>query len=237
MFELTLLVSFELQQWFSRSSASQAAGVSYPAVRPVDVFDVEIPLPPLAEQGRIVVALEGDLSRLDFGIEAVKKSRERLRLWTNALLSQALQGSYHEADELPSGWEWSTVGDLADVGTGMTPLRSRQDYYADGIIPWVTSALVNKPFIGEVQQYVTEKAIEETSLKIWPKGTLVVAMYGEGKTRGRSSELLIDATMNQACAAIVLKSHYENRRPWVKLALEANYSRMRRLASGGAAKS
>ncbi|MGW0073384.1 gas vesicle protein GvpC, partial [Streptosporangium sandarakinum] len=200
------------------------------------LMQTSVPLPPSNEQQRIVATLDFYLSRLDEGLKGVVESKGRLRVLVSVLLAQALQGNYHGIDRdavLPTRWEWVSIGDIADVGTGMTPLRSRQDYYADGTVPWVTSTLVNKPFIGEVKQYVTEKALVETSLKIWPKGTIVVAMYGEGQTRGRSSEMLIDATMNQACAAIVLKPQYENRRPWVKLALEANYERMRRLASGG----
>jgi len=83
------------------------------------------------------------------------------------------------------------------------------------------------------EQYITQVAIAETSVKVWPAGTLLIAMYGEGKTRGRCSELRIPATTNQACAAVVLREEYEDRRPWMKLYLEATYEQNRSLASGG----
>ena len=73
----------------------------------------------------------------------------------------------------------------------------------------------------------------ETAVKLWPVGTLLVAMYGEGKTRGHCSELKISATTNQACAAIVMFEEFKERQPWIKLVLESSYERTRNLASGG----
>jgi type I restriction enzyme S subunit len=58
-------------------------------------------------------------------------------------------------------------------------------------------------------------------------------MYGEGKTRGKCSELKIPATINQACAAVVFSAEHRDRRPWVKLVLQATYERNRKMASGG----
>jgi type I restriction enzyme, S subunit len=79
---------------------------------------------------------------------------------------------------------------------------------------------------------VTESAIKDHRLKIYPVGTLLVAMYGEGKTRGQVSELAIDATINQACAAVLVDQSLAAR-AYVKLALQANYLEMRELAEGG----
>lgn len=122
---------------------------------------------------------------------------------------------------------------MAQVGSGATPLRSRKDYYEDGTVPWVTSSLLNNPFIDKSEQYITEKAVAETAVKLWPVGTLLVAMYGEGKTRGHCSELRISATTNQACAAIVVLEEFKERQPWIKLVLESSYEKTRNLASGG----
>jgi type I restriction enzyme S subunit len=133
------------------------------------------------------------------------------------------------------GGEWPTVTikDISSVGSGATPLRSRRDYYEQGTIPWVTSGALNDPFVREPTTLITEKALSQTAVKVWPAGTLLVAMYGEGRTRGRCSELTFPATTNQACAAIVLKDSYAHLRPWLKLVLRSRYQQMRRLAAGG----
>jgi type I restriction enzyme S subunit len=207
-------------------------GVSYPAVRDADVYGISVPLPPLAEQRRIVATLEDHLSRMQIANASLSWSSMRLRTWFS-LLTMAATSVDGPRESLPPGWTIATIGELAQVGTGATPLRSRKDYYEGGSIPWVTSTLLNSPYIDTAQQYITEKAVDETSVKIYPAGTLLLAMYGEGQTRGRCSELCINAAVNQACAAIVLRPEYESRRAWVKLALEASYERNRRLAVGG----
>lgn len=104
--------------------------------------------------------------------------------------------------DIPETWKWVRVGDVFNVGTGMTPLKTEAKFYQNGTIPWVTSSLTSQRYIADVETKVTEYALENTSLAVYPAHTLIVAMYGQGKTRGQVSELLIDATVNQACAAL-----------------------------------
>ena len=119
-------------------------------------------------------------------------------------------------DRLPPSWCWTTVGALVDVATGATPLRNHSDYYG-GTIPWVTSGAVNAGFITNATEYITEQAIRETNAKVFPPGTLLVAMYGEGQTRGRVAELGIAAATNQAVAALLFNEDNEFLRPYLKL--------------------
>ncbi len=98
--------------------------------------------------------------------------------------------------ELPENWCWATVDQIGEIGTGATPLKSRTDYYLRGTVPWITSGALNSDIINNAQEYITEKALEETNAKLFPAGTLLVAMYGEGKTRGKVSELKIIAATN-----------------------------------------
>jgi type I restriction enzyme, S subunit len=136
-----------------------------------------------------------------------------------------------EAD-LPDSWCWTTVGALVEVATGATPLRKRAEYY-NGSIPWVTSGAVNAGLIAEASEFITDLALKETNVKIFPAGTLLVAMYGEGQTRGRVAELGIDAATNQAVAALMFDDQSQLLRPYLHLFLLENYERMRRLAFGG----
>ena len=123
--------------------------------------------------------------------------------------------------------------DIAHVGSGTTPKRGRPDYWEGGTVPWVTSGAVTAGVVRQPSELVTEAALRGTSLRLWPSGTLLVAMYGEGQTRGRCAELAIDATCNQACAAIALRPGLDAYRRLVHLHFDANYSANRRLASGG----
>lgn len=132
--------------------------------------------------------------------------------------------------QLPIGWTLSNVDQLAIVGTGATPKRDVPGFYTEGTIAWVTSGAVNQDFVDQATEFVTQRALAETNLTLYPPGTLLVAMYGEGKTRGRCAELRIPATTNQALAAIQLA---EPVRPYLRLVLEASYESMRKAASGG----
>ncbi len=135
---------------------------------------------------------------------------------------------------LPQGWEWVTIDALANVGTGTTPSRDNAAFFDGGVIPWVTSGETGQPFIRQTEQHVTDAALTQTSLTIYPVGTLVVAMYGQGKTRGQISELCIPATTNQACAAIVLVEPSMAHKDYVKLVFEKSYEEIRELSAGGA---
>ena len=136
--------------------------------------------------------------------------------------------------ELPDGWCWALVDDLCYVGTGSTPRRDEPDNYEDGQIPWITSAVTGMPFITEASEYISERALAETNCQVYPKHTLIVGMYGQGKTRGQVSELLIEASTNQACAALVFDGFSDCIRPYVKLFFQKNYLELRKLAEGGA---
>jgi type I restriction enzyme, S subunit len=135
--------------------------------------------------------------------------------------------------ELPEDWNWVSVEQLADVGTGATPLRGRPDYYENGTIPWVTSGALNRLLVTKAREYITAKALSETNVKIFPSGSLLIAMYGEGKTRGKVAELGIDAATNQACAALIFDSTSMTSQPYVKQFMLSRYLEIRRSSAGG----
>lgn len=134
---------------------------------------------------------------------------------------------------LPSSWRLVRLGDIFDVATGATPLRKNRAYFDHGSIPWVASGAVNAGVIVEPTELITELAIEETNAKPFPVGTLLVAMYGEGQTRGRVAELGIEAATNQAVAAILFSSANAELRDYLRIFFEDSYQRMRALSFGG----
>jgi len=92
---------------------------------------------------------------------------------------------------------------------------------------------LNALFVGSADEFITELALAETNVKFFPTGTLLVAMYGEGKTRGKVSELKIDAATNQACAALLFDDLSSGCKPYIKIFFQKNYDDIRRLSSGG----
>jgi type I restriction enzyme S subunit len=135
--------------------------------------------------------------------------------------------------ELPEGWCWASVGELAHVGTGATPKRGEEKYYLGGNVSWVTSGALNDEEVTQATELVTDCAVAETNLTVYAPGTLLLAMYGEGKTRGMVAELRIDAATNQAIAAICLDGSAASTKSLVRLALERNYAEIRSLSMGG----
>ena len=135
--------------------------------------------------------------------------------------------------DLPEGWAWSRIKNIASIGTGATPLKSNTEYYVGGKISWITSAATCDNIIKSATDYITELAVQETNCQIYPVGTLVVAMYGEGKTRGQISELGIAACTNQACAAIQVWGGNAGVSQLVKMFFSYNYENIRMKAKGG----
>ena len=119
---------------------------------------------------------------------------------------------------------------LCSIGSGGTPSRNHPEYY-EGTIPWIKTGEILNEIIYETEEKITQEAINNSSAKVYPKGSLIMAMYGQGLTRGRTAKLGIDATTNQACA--VMHEFKEDIYPdylWVYLMGE--YNHIRPLASG-----
>ncbi len=135
--------------------------------------------------------------------------------------------------DVPDGWEWSRIKNISIIGTGATPLKSNRAYYDNGDIAWVTSAATSDPYITKPTSYITKVALDETNCTSYQPGTLIIAMYGEGKTRGQISELSIQAATNQACAAISLVDGDYHFRAYIKAYFSQSYERLRNKAQGG----
>ncbi|MDN5651401.1 MAG: restriction endonuclease subunit S [Lactococcus lactis] len=108
---------------------------------------------------------------------------------------------------VPKEWEIKTIGDIATVSSGGTPSRKEQAYW-NGDIPWVTTAEVQFKTILDSAEKITKEGLTNSSAKLFPINTILMAMYGQGKTRGQVAKLGIEASTNQACAAIILSSDY-----------------------------
>ena len=208
-------------------------GVTRQALTKQQILDFKVPVPPLAEQIRIADQLDTLLARIQACNDHLDAIPALLKRFRQAVLDAALFGALTDGDSgSDSVAVYAPISAVAFVGTGSTPLRSNQAFFSTNGTPWVTSAATASAVITQANEFVTLEAIAAHRLRLYPKGTLLVAMYGEGKTRGQVAELGIHAAINQACAAIVVDED-KAIRSYVKLALQANYLAMRELAEGG----
>lgn len=123
------------------------------------------------------------------------------------------------------------IKNLCKLGSGGTPSRSCSQYYK-GTIPWVKTGEVINDEIFETEEHITEEAIKNSSAKLYPKGSLIIAMYGQGDTRGRTAKLGIDATTNQACAVLHDIDNSIVSTDYLWYFLQGRYHDLRSLASG-----
>jgi type I restriction enzyme, S subunit len=105
----------------------------------------------------------------------------------------------HIADQLPKDWKWVKLGEVCNTTSGGTPSRRETKYYS-GNIPWVKSGELDKGIITDTEEKITEEAIKSSSAKVFPKGTLLIALYGA--TIGKLAFLGVDAATNQAICGI-----------------------------------
>lgn len=186
--------------------------------------NLTLPLPPLPEQRRIAVLLNEQMAAVERARAAAEARLEAARALPAAYLREVFEG------EEARGWKPMRLGSIAKTGSGTTPSRSNNTYYG-GSIPWVKTGELADGIIEETEETVSELALKETSLRLLPAGTLLVAMYGQGKTRGRTGLLGRPATTNQACFAIEPNDAVFNPR-FLQFWFRNNYGRLRQESEG-----
>lgn len=187
----------------------------------------------LAMRGLLVKQEAGDLHSETF-LQQIANEKARL-IAAKTLKASAAIPAPSDAElpyVLPAGWTWARVVDLVDVGTGATPAKSEPTYYG-GETPWYTSSATNEKFARKPETFITEKALAETNCKVFPAGSLIVAMYGQGKTRGQVSELVVAGATNQAIAALVFFESSKPTKRFLKYFFEKIYDEIRLQAEGG----
>lgn len=127
-------------------------------------------------------------------------------------------------------WVVTTIDGIGSISSGGTPSRAVPEYW-NGNIPWVSTTLIDFNEIKETNESITQKGLDNSSAKLFPAGTILMAMYGQGKTRGKVAKLVIKAAINQACAAIKLKKGMNTEFVFQNLA--GRYDEIRRISNSG----
>ncbi|MGL5486408.1 MAG: restriction endonuclease subunit S [Shewanella sp.] len=197
------------------------------------VLTGEVLAPQMAEQKKIANCL----TSLDELMNAQGRKIEALKIYKRGLMQQLFprKGAtvprlrFPEFRNAPE-WIEAPLGDLFDTSSGGTPERTKQEYW-NGNIPWVTTSLVDFNFITKADEFISEAGLDNSSAKIFPKGTVLIAMYGQGITRGKVAMLGIPSATNQACAAIIPNNKIEPCFTFVSLC--GRYEEMRNLSNSG----
>ena len=217
-----------------------ASGITRYGVPKSAIGATLVPVPPIGEQRAIVDYLDRETARLDALVAEHRRlldllDEKRVTLITSAVI-RGLDRTVPFRDsgvpwigEIPAHWELWKLGHVALIGNGSTPNRGRREYWEDGDVPWLNSSVVNRGEVTGAEQFVTRLAVRECHLPIVKRGAVLVAITGQGKTRGRAAVLSMDATVNQHIAFI--SSGGSRLSPWyLKWTLSAAYDYLRSIS-------
>lgn len=214
--------------YFCQSSAfvdklvGQATGASYPAVTSSIVKQCSIPLPDLEEQRHIAAVL-------DKVTDLIAKRRAQLDKLDLLVKSRFVEmfGGINDSSLFP----YIPIKEFTNVVSGATPNRSNSQYWDGGTIPWVKTTELRNDKIYDTEEKITAAGFENSSVKMVPAHTILIAMYGQGKTRGMTAYLQCQATTNQACACILPSEKVNQKYLWQYLIF--SYEKLRNMAKGG----
>lgn len=163
--------------------------------------ELEIPLPHPDIQNRIVELIKMQLADAELARQASLSQLQDTRILRTRVLAEI----FNRLDSV----ETKVLGDYAVTTSGSTPSRGIKQYWEPAEIPWVKTGEVNFSTINATEEAISKTALAECSLTLLPPQTVLIAMYGQGKTRGQSAILNIEATANQACFAILPNDTWE----------------------------
>lgn len=206
---------------------AKGGGGAQPNISKEIIVNTAIPLPPLAEQERIVTEIERWLTLID----QIEQDKTDLQIVIKQAKSKILDLAIHgklvpqnpndepasellkrinpkaeitcdngHSRKLPKGWIWTILGSVGIWQAGGTPSRSNKSYFG-GNIPWLKTGDLNDGYISEIPESITEEAVANSSAKINPIGSVLIAMYGA--TIGKLGILTFPASTNQACCACI----------------------------------
>lgn len=199
--------------------------VNYAAIRSQHFFELEIPLPSLEDQQRIV----NKIKMLSDKIKQLELLQEKAKE-ESAILVLSIMKNFR-SELLKSSYSREKMGFLTKVTSGGTPSRSNPSYWG-GTIPWLKTGELHDGDIEDAEEFITHAGLLNSSAKIFPVDTILIALYGQGQTRGRTGRLAIEAATNQACCAVLPVDCLEPQ--YLQYWLSSMYTELREKAHGGA---
>ena len=220
-----------LMMWFRRPEFDRYARFhSHGSAREVfdweEMCEVQVPVPAIEKQREIVA----EYNTLATRIETNKKLIATLEQTAQTLYRHTFVDNI-DPNNLPNGWRMGTIGEFcAKMTSGGTPSRTNNDYWNFKDYPWLKTGEVQNNVIFETEEYISEAGLKNSSAKLIPAGSVVMAMYGA--TAAQVGYLQCETTTNQACCNMICKSEVDA--AFLYFHFLANQEEIKRLATGGA---
>lgn len=223
------------QKWFTRYCEFLGQGSAREYCRFGNISEIEIEFPPIEEQQKIVeynTAIENRIAlkqKINDNLVAVGTASIQKNVARGALINL----TEAEMDSLifPEDFKIKTVSEFcAETKSGSTPSRTNNEYWENGTISWVKSGEVHNNITLQTEEYITSLGLSESSTKLLPKDTVLMAMYGV--TAGEVGYLAIEATTNQAICGMICRSKAEA--AYLYFSLIQSQAAISRLSNGGA---
>ena len=223
---------------FVKRVSEYQRGSSYPAITDTVIKNESIPLPPLPEQRAIAYVLRTVQEAKEKTEKVIEAARELKKSLMHHLFTFG-PVPFHDADKVklketevgkfPCHWNVKKLGEISSILAGGTPSRSNPKYWG-GNIPWVKTGEIKYNLITDTEEKISNEGLDNSSARMVPAGTLLIAMYGQGITRGRVAILGIDSAINQACAAIFVDEQLNKN--YLFYYLSYSYDRIRNFGHG-----
>ena len=195
LFDNRLLPFIMLSDAFTRWSIAHSKGSTNPYVLFSDLADYEFDLPPLAEQKVLADKL--------WAAYRLKESYKKLLVATEEMVKSQFIEMFWSVDDNPKSYDIKKVGDFAECFAGATPSTKISSYWDNGNIPWMSSGEVHKARVQDTDAKITQQGYDGCSTKMVPIHSIVIALAGQGKTRGTVAINDIELCTNQSLCAIV----------------------------------
>ncbi len=196
---------------------------------------IQLNIPPLPEQKKIAHILSTVQRAIEAQERIIQTTTELKKALMHKLFTEGLRNEPQKETEIglvPESWEVCNVGDIAKIQSGGTPSRDVPENWRDGTIPWVKTGEINYYVINDTEEKITTTGLANSAARLFPAGTLLMAMYGQGITRGKVGLLGIEAATNQACASIIPTEKERISSVFLYYYFEYHYEKLRQLGHG-----
>lgn len=192
-------INYSLSQEYQNQINKEVGGATRQRISRKHLGQIDIPVPPLSEQKRILGIFEEVFDKTSKAKENTEKNLKN----SKELFESYLQNVFANTGK---DWKENKLGNVCDTGAGGTPLKAHKDYYEGGTIPWLRSGEVDKKNIIKSELFITQKGLDNSSARLFPKDTVLIAMYGA--TAGQVGILRFESTTNQAVCGILPNKNF-----------------------------
>lgn len=229
--KLELLPEY-LMMWFRRPEFDRYARFkSHGSAREIfsweEMCDVELPIPPIDQQRKIVAEYNAIQQRIKLNEQLIVKLEETAQAIYRKMFVNGI-----DKNNLSEGWKLGTIKDFCkEITSGGTPSRTHNEYWNSKDYRWLKTGEVQNNIVLDTEEYISAKGLKNSSAKIIPSGTITMAMYGGG-TVSNVAYLNCETTTNQACCNMICNNKMDAAYLYFHLRYKQN--EIKRLANGGA---